>query len=251
MKPALPSLPNARTLRRWHKKLGLVGAFFLLLVSLTGVLINHSHPLSLDSQTVNSGWLLDWYGIAGPSKVSQFAAQDLPLVATDNLLWHGQQRLLDADSPVQSAIVHGDKILAVDGHALYWLSIEGQLLEKQEARLGLPASPNVLGVTDDGRIWLQTPDGCYVSDDQLLAWQASAAPADIRWAWPQTIADRQPWINLARSTHLSWERLLLDLHSGRLLGAWAIWLWDLVALIFVLLSASGIWIYLKNGNGRS
>jgi uncharacterized iron-regulated membrane protein len=41
------------------------------------------------------------------------------------------------------------------------------------------------------------------------------------------------------------ERLLLDLHSGRIFGAAGPWIFDIAALLLILLSLSGTWIWIK------
>jgi hypothetical protein len=42
---------------------------------------------------------------------------------------------------------------------------------------------------------------------------------------------------------ISWQRLLLDLHSGRWFGAYGVWLVDLAAVILLFLALSGCWIW--------
>jgi uncharacterized iron-regulated membrane protein len=46
-----------------------------------------------------------------------------------------------------------------------------------------------------------------------------------------------------RGTGLSLERVLLDLHSGRILGEAGVWLVDAAALLFLLLAGSGVWLW--------
>jgi uncharacterized iron-regulated membrane protein len=41
------------------------------------------------------------------------------------------------------------------------------------------------------------------------------------------------------------ERVILDLHSGRFFGKLGPWLFDIAALLLILLSLSGAWIWLK------
>ena len=47
---------------------------------------------------------------------------------------------------------------------------------------------------------------------------------------------------------ISWERLLLDIHSGRVLGSLGVVLVDLMALLFMLMAASGVWIWSRRRN---
>ena len=58
-----------RHLREWHRKLGIIAAFFIIFLSLSGVALNHTTALSLDHQPITDKWLLDHYGIAPPSDV--------------------------------------------------------------------------------------------------------------------------------------------------------------------------------------
>jgi hypothetical protein len=48
-----------------------------------------------------------------------------------------------------------------------------------------------------------------------------------------------------QSQFLNWERVILDAHSGRLFGNLGVWFMDIVALMLILLSVSGIYIWLK------
>ena len=55
-----------------------------------------------------------------------------------------------------------------------------------------------------------------------------------------------------RGRGLSWERLLADLHSGRILGAAGTYFMDFIALSLIVLSMTGLfqWRRRRNGNGR-
>jgi hypothetical protein len=199
-----------RALRPWHRRLGLLSALFMLLLALTGVAINHSQDFNLDIAQVKQGWLLDYYGITAPKTVTVF---------------HTEPKLL------------------------YLFSAEGDVYETQGISTGLPANLLALGKTAEG-IWLNTRQGPLMSDAQLLDWQAIAAPESLIWLAPTAIGQlNQETLNQvslnARSGHLTWERVMLDLHSGRLFGALTIWLWDLFALALLLVASSGVWIWMK------
>jgi uncharacterized iron-regulated membrane protein len=37
--------------------------------------------------------------------------------------------------------------------------------------------------------------------------------------------------------------VLLDLHSGRIVGGWGIYLVDIIALLFIIIAITGIWMW--------
>ncbi|MGI2171604.1 PepSY-associated TM helix domain-containing protein [Shewanella sp. MF05960] len=233
-----------RVLRPWHRRLGLASALFILLLTLTGVAINHSDDLGLDKTGVTQAWLLDYYGIAAPKHVAQFGQTSSALYITDNLLWQNQQMILEAADTLISATYASNMIVAIDAQQLYLFDKQGQLQETQSNSTGLPADLLGLALVDN-RVWLNTANGIYQADEQLIDWQLASLPNGFsHWVSAKDEIDKTI-INRARSANLSWQRVMLDLHSGRLFGHLTIWLWDLFALALLMVSLSGFWIWLK------
>ena len=56
-------LPRKRTLLAWHRWMGIASAAFLVVLSLTGLVLNHSEFLRLDQIHIRSGLILKRYGI--------------------------------------------------------------------------------------------------------------------------------------------------------------------------------------------
>ncbi|WP_336244789.1 PepSY-associated TM helix domain-containing protein [Shewanella sp. SG41-4] len=236
-----------RALRPWHRRLGLVSALFILLLVLTGVAINHSDDFGLDQTPVTQSWLLDYYGIPAPTHVAQFSTLDnhnLPaLYITDNLLWQNKRVILEGSQTLISAGYAANMLVAIDAQQLYLFDAEGHLQETQSSSTGLPADLLALAVVGD-RVWLKTGSGVYQADKQLIDWLRIEPFKPLSWLMsaPQVNAE---FIQHARSAHLNWQRVILDLHSGRLFGALTVWLWDLFALALLLVSLSGFWIWYK------
>ncbi|WP_351088690.1 PepSY domain-containing protein [Shewanella sp. S1-49-MNA-CIBAN-0167] len=236
-----------RILRPWHRRLGLVSALFILLLVLTGVAINHSDDIGLAQTPVTQSWLLDYYGIPAPAHVAQFSALDtsnLPaLYITDNLLWQGKQVIFEGSQTLMSASYTANMLVAIDEQQLYLFDTAGHLQETQNSSMGLPTDLLALAVVNS-RVWLNTKAGVYQADEQLIDWQLMEPIKAITWLIPNPRVDAE-FIQHARSAHLNWQRVMLDLHSGRLFGALTVWLWDLFALALLLVSLSGFWIWYK------
>ena len=245
-----------RLLRPWHRRFGLLSCGFILLLVTTGVMINHSQTLQLEQTQVHQSWLLDYYGIAAPHHAVQFTAGPQSLLVTDNLLWLGQQQILEASSQLLSALFIGTAIIAIDENQLYLFDKEGHLQETQNSSTGLPQGLHAIAVTPlptsdtatafkPQTVWLKAESGVYQSDENLIEWTKVHTFAAIEWNTPLASVDARLLEN-ARGAHLNWERVMLDLHSGRLFGPYAVWIWDLFAFALLLVSLSGLWIWIKH-----
>ncbi|BAJ03583.1 uncharacterized iron-regulated membrane protein [Shewanella violacea DSS12] len=235
----------AKQLRPWHRRLGIFCALFIMLMAITGVVINHSNHLSIDSAPVQQAWLLDYYGITPPSKLAIYQTQPLSLASSDNLVWVQHKQAVEADSEIKGMLALDNMLIAVDTGHLYILSQDGDLMEKQDASMGLPRDIQEIGY--DGQIWLKAQDGYFMADDQLIEWTKAMPFSPIPWAVPlqtDTAQTEAAAISLlARSSHLTWERVLLDVHSGRFFGSLGPWFMDLVALSLIIMAISGIYLW--------
>jgi len=65
-----------RFLYKLHRYLGLSSAIVLLMLSLTGIALNHTEDLNLDSLMIDSKVILDWYGIKSSETLNSFATRN-------------------------------------------------------------------------------------------------------------------------------------------------------------------------------
>lgn len=235
----------AKQFRCWHRRLGIFSALFIMLMAISGVVINHSNHLSIDSAPVQQAWLLDHYGITPPNKLAIYQTQPLSLASSDNLVWVQHRLAVEADSPIKGMLTLGKMILAVDSNNLYMVSQDGELMEKQDASMGFPRGIEAIGF--DGQVWLKTQAGYFMADDELIEWTPAMPFAPISWSQvldTQTAQAESDTISLlARSSHLTWERVILDIHSGRFFGSLGPWFMDLVALSLIIMAISGIYLW--------
>ena len=232
--------------RFWHRKLGICSVVFVILLSITGILINHSHPLSLDSRKVTLTWLLDNYGIKSPSNINIY--QTTPLLASsDNLIWIQQFAPIEAEQPISAIIPFNHFYVAITPSTLYLISLQGQLVEQQDSSVGLPQEIEAIG--QDGQLWLKTANGYFFSNDDLIDWTPASPFQAIEWVKPLPsfqVAEALATVSLkARSHSLNWERVLLDVHSGRFFGPLGPWFMDLVAIALIIMSLTGIYLWQK------
>lgn len=235
-----------RTLVSFHKFFGIFSALFVILIAISGILINHTDTLRLSKSQIDQPWLLNWYQIKAPETIQIYQQEPIILAANHNQLMIADNLVHLDETDIKGAASFIGIILAVSEQSLGLFSMQGETLEKQTKSTGLPQQINAIGIHDG--VWLNTTSGTYLSDDDLISWKKANAPNDIPWIQAQTnIAQGNiEYIeNAFRAFHLDWEQVLLDLHSGRLFGISGVLFNDFIALILCFLAISGLTVWYK------
>lgn len=234
------------TVRRLHRILGVATAVFLLWMAASGILINHSDALGLATRHVSSPALLDWYGLRGPERISSFRVGSGWLSFTGtNAYFDGEEITTLAGG--RGAVRTESMLVAAGNRELLLLDHEARLLERVPWLHG--ETIDGLG-TSDGRVVARTGEQTWVADEQLLVWRELETPsAPVQWSLPET-APMQVKERLAQSYRggvLSLQRVLLDIHSGRIFGEAGIWVYDLLGLATIVIAMSGLLLWLRTG----
>ncbi|MCL1050464.1 PepSY domain-containing protein [Shewanella abyssi] len=233
-----------RQLRPWHRRIGIFSTLLVIFMAVSGVLINHSNQLSLDTAPVKQSWLLDYYGIKAPTQVSLYQVNPHTLVSANNQVWLNQQTILEANGKVLGVVDYQGMIVAVDSSHLYLISSDGELLETQSSATGLPVGIEAIAKSE--RLWLKTTSGRFIADSDLIDWSLDSSNKPIDWVSQLDNSQTQEVTEQIRASRLHWERVLLDMHSGRFFGALGPWLMDLVALALIIMSLTGCYIWLQH-----
>lgn len=236
-----------RHLRQWHRRLGIIAAFFLIFLSVTGVALNHTTLFSLAHQPISNTWLLSHYGVKPPQDIRYY--QNKKWLVTDNLVWLNDKLLFEKDEN-DNAIIGIAKLapynVVVTSRQLILFTETGELVDKIDGSTGLPTPITAVTVTDDNVI-VNTNNGYYQSDSDFFDWQNIQIVTPPTWVSVEQANNTE--IQTAKKQYqaqfLNWERVILDAHSGRLFGDLGVLFMDIVALILILLSVSGIYIWLR------
>lgn len=232
--------------QRWHRTAGLAVAVFVLLLAVSGVMLNHADALGLRQSHVASDWLLDWYGIEPPAPPTAFAAGTHWVTRIGERIYLDRREIADSANALIGALMHQDDIVVALDDRLLILSDAGETIEILGGAEGVPAGMRAIGTGAGGQIVIDAAHGQYRADLETPAWTEGES-AEATWAAPapapgDLIADL---LKAYRGSGLSSERVLLDLHSGRLFGSIGAWIVDLAGLLFLFLAASGAWMWLR------
>lgn len=239
--------------RHWHARLGVLAATFFLFLAVSGLALNHTDALGLVKREVNASWLMQWYGL-NPSVPTRGYLFKNGYLATAEGRWVMDGHALQSagnKAPV-GAVSWGDVRAIASADNLFLYLSDGQLVDKI-SDADLPNKPiKRLGVIDASatpQLVLGTSHGNFVSDDGLT-WQPQIK-GQPDWSNEQVLPDKlSASLNKAFSPSLPLERIILDLHSGRIFGYYGPLLMDIAALGLIALSLSGVWIYLRTVRRR-
>ena len=244
----MSSSPRWRFLRLlylWHRRLGIAALLLFVILVITGLMLNHTQSLRLDQRPVTSNWLLAWYGMTPARPEMAFRIGEHYLLQQLTQLFLDTQPLPSSEETLVGAAWLNGMAMAVTETRLLAYTLEGELIESQPLPKQLADKVARAGVWND-RLLLATRDDMGMSiDGNLLEWRMESIPPAVEWSRPVP-----PPVDLAEALQavespLNMERLVLDLHSGRLFGRNGVYVMDGAAVVLLLLGLSGGYLWLR------
>lgn len=235
-----------RFLLKFHHRVGVAIFVFVVFLVATGVLINHSNALGWDKQHLASAFWLKLYGVNVSRVESGFPVANHWVSHASSRLYFDDQPLVECNAPLMGAVAMpasaglGNGVVALCDDAVVLFTLAGELIEKMPLQGGRVSG---LALKDDV---IHARRGESVAQFNVAEgkWTNVDTPADsLVWGVPATlpeaVASRLPFANTPDD--LTWERLLLDLHSGRLFGPVGVLVVDLAGLLMLVLALTGLW----------
>lgn len=233
-----------RHLREWHRKLGIFSALFIIFLSLSGIALNHTTLLSLSEQSITSTLLLNHYGIKPPSDIRFY--QQKEWLVTEQFVWLDDKLVYESDDPVISISKFQTYRLLATTKQLVIFTDKGELVDKLDSSSDLPVPIQAMSVSENQMV-LKTAHGYYQGNSDFFDWQKINTLVEPKWITSEagTESESAAASTKYQSQFLNWERVILDAHSGRIFGDYGVILMDLVAFMLILLSISGIYMWVK------
>ena len=241
-------------LRYWHRWLGLGSLGFVILLSITGITLNHSSELQLDQRYVRAPWLLSWYGIEVPPVESSYAVAGHRVTLIGERLYFNERELADRVLALEGAVATPQFIAIAVHDSVLLLTRSGAFIERMALVGELVAGVQAIGTARTVLI-VRSDDTLYEADKDLLRFEPyiGVSDSDVQWAEPSTVPPEhlETLHGVYSGTGVSVERLLADLHSGRLFTSAGPFVMDIVGIILIVLGVFGIMVWIRdNGNGR-
>lgn len=238
-------------LRRLHRWLGIAVAAFLLLLSVTGIALNHADGWRLDRHYVGWPWLLDAYGIHAPEPSASFADLGYRATLLAGTLYFEGKPVQDGLSELTGLVAIGPMAVAGLSDGVLVMTISGDIVERIDLSSRLAGPIRRLGRSDDAVI-IDSNGRLLVSDPEVTGFTPAGvafSPESLVWPRPTQPSDAElETLNRQyRGRGLTVERLLADIHSGRVVGIAGPLLMDALAILLIVLSISGLILWARNG----
>ena len=234
---------SARLLVTWHRYMGLTVALLAIHLSLTGILLNHTSDLTLDKRYISNPVILDWYNIKLPEELPGFRINDNWVSQFEGKIYFNDRVVTETTQTLRGAITTPNFNIITTTEEIWLLTIDGEIIEKLSAPAEKLGDITSIGKLEDSVV-IKTEQGIFQADQDLIAWQR-VAEHHVVLSQSQVIPVELKDQLLTRDHSINWERLLLDLHSGRLATRAGTFLIDLAGIIMIVLAVTGFIVWLK------
>jgi len=224
----------------------MTGAVFFIFLITTGLLLNHTGALGLGKRFVETRWLLDLYHISAPEPPVAFSAGERFVSRLGDRLYIDTRELPERAKRLIGGLKLDDTLLVAVPGKLLVVGQTGELIERIDSADGVPAGMKRIGLAASGQPVIRAAHGDYLADLEKLDWRKTTT-ADVSWAEPLALPPEleEKLMQAYRGSGLPLERVILDLHSGRIVGQWGVYVVDGAALLFLALVITGLWMWVK------
>jgi len=246
-------------LRQGHRWLGAIAALFVIVLSVTGITLNHSSAWQLDRRYVSWSWLLDAYGIVAPEPTMAFAdAEHIGVLLGQRLYMDGIE-VAQAINDFAGLSRAGTMVVLAADRSLLLATPGGELVDRIDLSSRLPAPIERIGRSGD-TVVISSRNMLFRSDAEISHVEPWDATGDEAISWSAPVVPSASLLaqldELYRGRGLTWERLLADVHSGRVFRLAGVWFMDIIAACLVILSITGLVFWVRavrseNGDGRA
>ena len=116
-------------LHEWHRYIGIVSAFFVIVLSSTGLILNYNDALQLDENHIANQWLLDHYSI-GEFPITSYQLDDQLISHSSQFIFVDGDYILQTNDALLGAIHTQEFIVLATPVSLIMLDLEGNLVDE-------------------------------------------------------------------------------------------------------------------------
>lgn len=209
--------------------------------------LNHSQRFGLDRIFVRSPVILKFYG-ASASDIYSVQIDGRWLSKAGGFLYFDNDRLDRCSGRFAGAVELEEFWVAACSNELLLYTYQQQLVEKLGAESPLPFPVEQIG-TCQAELCVASGGKIYQLDLNQLSRREYNGEEGHSLLWSSPVEPpEQIKVKLAGASptdRVSWQTLLLDIHAGRFMGRIGPFVLDVVALLFIVFSTTGIYMWFR------
>ncbi len=233
----------AAKIHKWHRRIGLLASTFIVFLVVTGIVLQHSDDFNLPNQHLSNTWLLKYYGIK-PNPITTYQLGNFAISHAGETIYLSGEPITSPHENIFGAVTVAEHIVIAVDASLLVTDLEGNLIDEISTQDGLVEAPLGIAVSDSERLVIRGVNTYWHGDRDLTKWEVLQGPHP-EWSSPDITlpALRQVIEAKDMGNQISFERFILDAHSGRVFGKYGIWVIDAAAILLLILSITGIWLW--------
>lgn len=221
----------------WHRRVGLALCVLVLWLAVTGLVLNHNDDLELGQHNIPASWASSIYGVETDVPRAWAVAKQWLFASDDFVFFANQQTSIS--SQLIGAIALDGLVIAASSSEVLLYTTEGDLIERLTSGFAAP----IFAIGRVGQqVVINTSSGPLASSVEFSGWKKLPHNSPIQWS-QTTQPPSKLLAGLPASNGISWERFLLDLHAGRILGPARIVIADIAALGMIFLALTGFYTW--------
>ncbi len=226
----------------WHRRFGLLLVLFIIMLAITGIMLNHTDGLQLSQTRVNNALVLSLYEINPQEPAISYPTEKHIFTQLDEQIYFDNKKLFNDKQQIRGVTNAGEIIILVLSHDVILLSRDGELIDRYP--LAQKTEIEHVGMFENKAIIKMMDQTMWQADEDIINWQAIDT-IQMTWAPQVQLKDdlKQQLLEQYRGEGLPLERIILDIHSGRIFGKFGVYVMDGVALLMMFLSLSGLWMW--------
>jgi hypothetical protein len=226
-----------------HRYIGLIICIFLVLLSITGIFLNHTEDLKLSQRHLKWPWLMKIYGFEVPKVEQHFEVGDHFISNYQGQIFIDGQSSFVIQDALKGVVINNHIFYIATSEAVYLFSDQQDFIDILE-----PPVDSIQSIGQD-----QLTNTILIQDNVRQIWSLN----DIENDWQLTEIQSNPWSietsmtsmqqemmkNYFFGKGISLEQFLLDIHNGAILKKLGKYLLDIVGILTLVLSITGIWMW--------